>query len=185
LALHRYDCRVNDADTRSALLFPVPEVEPFVAAWREQLDPASRRGIPAHVTALFPFVPPASLDSRTIESLTQLLSTIDQFHFTFFSTAWFDDRVLYLAPSPDDGFRNVTRLLELAFSQYPPYEGKYDEPTPHLTIGDGAPPDELRRAEEALRPSFPMAATAKELWLMAGGMEPHSWTVLERFNLMS
>jgi hypothetical protein len=114
-----------------------------------------------------------------------LLSTIDQFHFTFFSTAWFDDRVLYLAPSPDDGFRNVTRLLELAFSQYPPYEGKYDEPTPHLTIGDGAPPDELRRAEEALRPSFPMAATAKELWLMAGGMEPYSWTVLERFNLMS
>jgi hypothetical protein len=114
-----------------------------------------------------------------------LLSTVDQFDFTFFSTAWFDDRVLYLAPSPDDGFRNVTRLLESAFPLYPPYEGKYDEPTPHLTIGDGAPPDDLRRAEEALRPSFPMVATAKELWLMAGGMEPHSWTVLERFEFKS
>jgi hypothetical protein len=134
---------VDGADTKSALLFPVPEVEPYVAAWR------------------------------------------DQFDFTFFSTAWFDDRVLYLAPSPDDGFRNVTRLLESAFPLYPPYEGKYDEPTPHLTIGDGAPPDDLRRAEEALRPSFPMVATAKELWLMAGGMEPHSWTVLERFEFKS
>jgi hypothetical protein len=114
-----------------------------------------------------------------------LLSTIDRFDVTFFSTAWFDDRVLYLAPSPDDGFRNVTRLLESAFPQYPPYEGKYDELTPHLTIGDGAPPDQLRRADEALRPSFPMVATAKELWLMAGGVEPNSWTVLERFEFKS
>lgn len=176
---------MNGTDTKSALLFPVPEVEPYVAAWREQLDPAARRGIPAHVTALFPFVPPDSLDPRTTESLARLLSTVDQFDFTFFSTAWFDDRVLYLAPAPDDGFRNVTRLLESAFSQYRPYEGKYDEPTPHLTIGDGAPPDELLRAEEALRPSLPMVATAKELWLMAGGMEPNSWTVLERFKLKS
>ena len=174
-----------NTNTKSALLFPVPEVEPYVAVWREQFDPASRRGIPAHVTALFPFVPPVSLDPRMIESLAQLLSTIDRFDFTFFSTAWFDDRVLYLAPSPDDGFRNVTRLLESAFPQYSPYEGKYDEPTPHLTIGDGAPPNDLLRAEEALRPSFPMVATAKELWLMAGGMEPHSWTVLERFEFKS
>jgi hypothetical protein len=176
---------VEGADTKSALLIPVPEVEPYVATWREQLDPASRRGIPAHVTALFPFVPPASLDRGTIDTLAQLLSSVNEFEFTFVSTAWFDDRVLYLAPTPDDGFRKLTWLLKSAFPQYLPYEGKYDEPLPHLTIGDGAPADELRRAEEALRPSFPIVATAKELWLMAGGMEPHSWTVRERFVFTS
>jgi len=173
---------VREEDTKSALLIPVPEVEPYVAMWREQLDPASRRGIPAHVTALFPFVAPVSLDTGTVDSLARLLSTLERFDFTFHSTSWFDDRVLYLAPSPDDGFRNVTRLLESAFPHYRPYEGKYDDPTPHLTIGDGAPPEELRRAEAALRPSLPIVATAKELWLMVGGMEPESWTVRERFE---
>jgi hypothetical protein len=176
---------VDDAETKSALLIPVPEVEPFVAICRQQLDPASRRGIPAHVTVLFPFVPPQSLDAGTIESVARLVSTVDRFEFTFLSTSWFDDRVLYLAPSPDEGFRTITQLLESAFPQYRPYEGKYDQPTPHLTIGDGAPLLELQRAEEALRPLVPLKAAAKELWLMAGGMGPKSWTVRERFEFRS
>jgi hypothetical protein len=173
---------VDDVGIKSALLIPVPEVEPTVASWREQLDPAARRGIPAHVTALFPFVSPALLDSHTFQTLTTLVSTIESFECTFFSSAWFDDRVLYLAPTPDVGFRDITRQLVAAFPQCRPYEGKYDEPTPHLTIGDGALPNELRRVEEALRPSLPILATARELWLMVGGMEPRSWTVRERFE---
>jgi 2'-5' RNA ligase len=176
---------VRDEETKSALLIPVPEVEPYVAAWREQLDPASQRGVPAHVTALFPFVAPASLDAAIVDTLARVLSTVKQFDVAFLSTAWFDDRVLYLAPSPDEGFRNIARLLESAFPQYRPYEGKYAEATPHLTIGDGAPLEELRRAEEGLRASLPIVATAKELWLMVGGMEPHSWTVRDRFEFAS
>jgi 2'-5' RNA ligase superfamily len=184
LATHRYDCRVADATIKSALLVPLPEVEPFVATWREELDPASRRGIPAHVTALFPFVLPGLLNSHTITTLATLVSNIEQFDVTFFSS-WFDDRVFYLAPTPDDGFRDITEQLVSAFPQCRPYEGKYDDPTPHLTVGDGAPKSDLRRAEDALRPSLPLLATAKELWLMAGGMEPQSWTVLERFPFKS
>ena len=176
---------MDNAESKTALLVPVPEVEPYVAQWRDQLDPASRRGIPAHVTALFPFVPPASLDSPTITTLATLVSNFEQFDFTFFSFLWFDERVLYLAPTPDDRFRVLTTQLEAAFPQCRPYEGKYGDPTPHLTVGDGAPPKDLRRAEEALGPSLPLMATAKELWLMTGGMEPQSWSVLERFEFKS
>jgi hypothetical protein len=40
----------------------------------------------------------------------------------------------------------------------------------------------LLQAEEALRPKLPLVATAKELWLMSGGMEPRSWSLRARFE---
>ena len=43
----------------SALLVPIPEAEPIVAELRLEHDAIAARGVPAHVTVLFPFVPRA------------------------------------------------------------------------------------------------------------------------------
>ncbi len=44
--------------SESALVVRVPAAEPCVAALRELHDPVARRGMPAHITLLYPFVAP-------------------------------------------------------------------------------------------------------------------------------
>jgi len=48
-------------DTQSAVLVPVLEAERVVSPHRSRLDGAAALGVPAHVTVLFPFVPPPAI----------------------------------------------------------------------------------------------------------------------------
>jgi hypothetical protein len=41
----------------------VPEAEPAVRHHREHLDANAPLGIPAHITVLFPFMPPETIDA--------------------------------------------------------------------------------------------------------------------------
>ena len=43
----------------TALICRVPEAERYIARYRDRYDPSARRNVPAHVTVLYPFVPPA------------------------------------------------------------------------------------------------------------------------------
>ena len=49
--------------THSALIVAVAEAEPAVADHRERLDRAATWGVPAHITVLYPFLPPADLEA--------------------------------------------------------------------------------------------------------------------------
>jgi hypothetical protein len=53
------------SERRSAVILPVPEVEPVIARHRMRHDPSAARGIPAHVTLSFPFLDPRR-DGRTL-----------------------------------------------------------------------------------------------------------------------
>ena len=172
-----------DSEQKSALLVPVPEVEMTVGLWRDQLDPAAARGMPAHVTVLFPFAPPASIDESMIKLIEEVVTPCDEFAFSFNSTEWFDDRVVYLAPIPDTRFRQLSQGLQSAFPEYRPYGGKYEDPLPHLTIGDGAPLDRLRFAASEIQAHLPITITATEVWLMTGGAGLNSWALKRRFQL--
>jgi hypothetical protein len=46
---------VGEVEEKSAIVIPFPEVDDVVDVWRKLLDPSQVRGIPAHVTVLFPF----------------------------------------------------------------------------------------------------------------------------------
>ena len=48
---------LEKAAAESAVLVPVPEAERAVSRHRARLDGAAARGVPAHVTVLYPFVP--------------------------------------------------------------------------------------------------------------------------------
>jgi hypothetical protein len=39
----------------SAIIVPVPAVEPLVSQWRQRFDVSARHGVPAHITVLYPF----------------------------------------------------------------------------------------------------------------------------------
>ena len=50
----------------TALICRVPEAERYIARYRDRYDPSARRNVPAHVTMLYPFMPPAHIDADVL-----------------------------------------------------------------------------------------------------------------------
>ena len=55
------------------------------------------------------------------------------------STGWFDERVLYLAPTPALPFVSMTEKLMEVHPSISPYGGKFANVIPHLTLGEDVP----------------------------------------------
>ena len=70
------------ADWETALLVPVPAAEPAVGQHRARLDEAARDGVPAHITVLYPFLPPAGIDEALLSSLGRMFAGHAAFGFT-------------------------------------------------------------------------------------------------------
>ncbi len=137
--------------TDTAIIVAVPAAEPLVGGHRLVLDPAAGLGVPAHVTVLYPFVAPAALTQEVIERVRLVASQLPTVQANFSRIGWFDTQVVYLAPEPDDWFRQATAAMHDAFPQCPPYRGIHEDVIPHVTIGDGADLDEMRRAAEEVQ----------------------------------
>ena len=155
------------AELLSGLIIEIPEAEPAVGELRMRLDPVAALGVPAHVTALFPFVDPASIDADVLDRVAEVARTTRPFDYRFSRTGWFGDDVLYLAPEDPTPFRDLTARLVEAFLSWPPYEGRFTEVVPHLTIGDKAGRDALLEAERSARAYGPFEGRAEQLILMA------------------
>jgi 2'-5' RNA ligase len=168
--------------SESALLVPVPAAEASVDSLRRKFDPSSALGMPAHITLLYPFAPLASISSSFTDRLGGLLEDFEPFEFTLSDIAWFDERVMYLAPSPRAPFTALTVGISEAFPDYPPYRGAYSEVVPHLTLGEGAWPTRMRRASRRLERLLPIKTAAREVLLMAPDHGGH-WSVHRRFAL--
>jgi len=176
----------------SAVLVPVPEAERAVSRLRARLDGAAARGVPAHVTVLYPFVPPSEITAGTLTVLAGAVASVGAFECEFGVTAWFGQDVMWLAPRPDAPFRALTRAVCAAFPGYPPYGGGYDDVIPHLTVGDrtadgvadrSAGVADLRAAETEVRAALPVTAHISRVWLMCGGTAPDSWRTVAELQL--
>ena len=150
----------------SGLIIEVPDAEPAVAQHRERLDANARLSIPAHITVLFPFMPPPAIGPSALTALEHLIAAFPRFRFQLDHTAWFGDEVLWLAPRGPGPFRALTRSVADAFPAFPPYEGQFGDSTPHLTIGHGHHLADLRAAEESVGPYPPIHAQATAVTLM-------------------
>ncbi len=150
-------------------MIPVAAATPVVAPWRERLDVSAVHGVPADITVLYPFVDPVAITGDHLAQLAALFASTPAFDFVLDRVGYFDDSVVYLAPTPPDPFVALTRRLVDHFPGYPPYGGAYDETTPHLTVGDRGALDELHRAAAAVEPALPIGARATEVWLLVSG----------------
>jgi 2'-5' RNA ligase len=153
---------------QSALLLPVPAAEAVVGAHRARLDPNARDGVPAHLTVLYPFLPPAEIGPGVLAELSRLLAGVPRFSFILDQVRWFDESVVWLGPADESPFRALTELAAEAYPGCSPYGGIYEDVVPHLTIGHAGGLAELRAAAEAVRPLLPIATEATEVTLMAG-----------------
>ncbi len=172
--------------THSAVVVLVPEAEPVVAAHRKRLDRAAGWGVGAHVTVLFPFVEPADIDDDVLGRLGAAVACVPRFAACFERTGWFEQDVLYLAPSPSSPFEALTRSVWSAFPETPPYGGAFgDGVTPHLTVGHAplATPADLEAAENHIATGLPLNARIGEVTLLVGREAPLSWRPVAAFPL--
>ena len=172
----------------SALLVTVPAAEPAVARHRSRLDTSAADGVPAHITVLYPFLPPDLIDADAYATLARLFASVPSFRFTLDRTRWFPGPVLWLGPSDPAPFSALIALVVAAFPACPPYGGQVGEVIPHLTIGHGVPRAELEAAEAEVRPYLPIEAEATSVTLMTGpppgsAPTPARWNTVATFPL--
>src|SRR5688572_15466144 len=91
----------------SAVLIVVPPAEPAVAKHRRRFDLAAGWGVPAHITVLYPFVPPSALDDAVLARVGEAVAAVPEFRAELPTTGWFGTDVLWLAPEPAPLFRRL------------------------------------------------------------------------------
>lgn len=167
----------------TAVLIPVPEAEDVVREIRTALDPAAARGIPPHVTLLYPFVPPDRLTPDVLDLVASVIGAVAPFDAALTGPGWFGDEVLWLRPEPAHRFSELTTLLWKAFPEHPPYAGAFTASVPHLTVGRDLPADRLRVAADKVVPRLPIPFAVRHAVVMTGDPEDDVWEVRAEFPL--
>src|SRR3954447_2244179 len=109
---------------RTALILPVPEAEPVVSEIRLAHDWSAARGVPAHITVLFPFLAPEEVDESALRTL---VGAFEAFDFALDRLERFDNGLLWLHPEPSWPFADLTAAVAQRWPEAPPYEGAFDE----------------------------------------------------------
>jgi len=91
--------------------------------------------VPAHVTLLFPFIPPGQIDDEVRRKLARLFKRFSPFRCVLDRVERFP-ATAYLAPMHPQPFIELTQAIVREFPQYPPYGGAHEGVIPHLTIAD-------------------------------------------------
>ena len=152
-------CRTETG--QSAVVVPVPIIEPVVSAWRQRFDTSAAQGMPAHITALFPFLPEHRLTGGVVARLRELCSELPVLDVQFSRTSRFPE-VLYLDPEPSDGLRQLTGAIAQEWPEAPPYGGAFGEIIPHLTVAHGVGDGVLDGVEADVRRGLPLSARLAE-----------------------
>ncbi len=160
---------------------PFLGLDPLVGAYRRRMDRAAAWGVPAHVTVVYPFVPPP-VGADTLERLAAVLTGVPAFECEFARVEWFGDDVVWLAPEPDGPFRDMTAAVWRAFPDHPPYGGQFDDVVPHLTVGHTDLAG-MRAAAAELAPRLPVHAPVDGVWVMEGTDAPDSWGMVAELSL--
>ena len=153
---------------QSAVLIPVPQADAVVGRWRYEYDPVAAAGVPAHVTLVVPWLPPAEITDDDLSELEAELADVHAFDFSLARVDWFGRRVLWVAPEPADPFLKLTHRIADRFNT-PPWDDEFDEVIPHLTVAHASDGVELVPIAADVATRLPVRCRAEEVWVMVGG----------------
>jgi hypothetical protein len=156
----------------TALVILLPAAEPALAAAR-RVDPAVvRPGLPAHVTALYPFLPDASLTDEVLADVRSLAAAVSPAEVRLTELVVTPRFVALAAPA----LQAVADAACARWPELPPYGGRFGpRPAAHLTVAMGGSEEALERVAEEVRPLLPLTDRAEALQLVAltdRGWEP-------------
>jgi 2'-5' RNA ligase len=117
-----------------------------LAAVRERFYPeAVARGLPLHMTVLYPFAGP-------VEPAREVVTGQGPLRFALTRLGVFHGGFAVVFPEPQEELRALQRAVWARFQESPPYGGEVADPEPHVTLGRDVPLRELRTAVEPLLP---------------------------------
>ncbi len=97
-------------------------------------------GVPGHVTLLYPFVPPGSIDARVLAAVARVLAAVPGFDLRFREVRrWAPgggapEGVVWLDPEPAAPLVELIAALSKAFPDHLPYGGMHDTVIPHVSL---------------------------------------------------
>ena len=155
----------------------VPALERWVKARTEFYDArfisSDARFWHAHITVLAPL---AEWDES---ALSEIAASTPPFDFELAEIGVFPDGCIHLRPSPDDGFRTLTRRVWAAHPEVVPFGAPV--PTPHLTLqwlDDEVTLEATRDSVADLLPAAGFAAELELVWYETGNCHLiHSWAL--------
>ena len=101
------------------------------------------------------------MTDAVLAELRELCAALPVLDVMFRRIGRFPD-VLYLEPEPADGLRQLTMTIARRWPGAPPYDGRFDDVVPHLTVAQGASEDTLTRIEADLSRGLPFEARLVE-----------------------
>ena len=157
--LRRLGLRRSKAE--SALVVPVPAAESFLRRFVPE-SPGGFASMPAHLTVVYPFLPPSTIDDSVESTVGEIAARFGPFTFQLTRTGRFRG-VLYLEPEPAFPFVTLTEAIVDRWPEQRPYGGRYPRLVPHVTVLAGPEPPGLAAA---LEDALPLECTAAELHVM-------------------
>jgi hypothetical protein len=131
--------------------------------------PSAAQGLSAHITVLYPFVPPDEVTVATLKALERVLAQRRGFAYELKEVRRFPG-VLYLAPTPAEPFIEMTEAVVREFQGLAPYGGAFGDALPHLTValsGEERHLDAIAQEfAEAVRGRLPVGARARAVSLV-------------------
>lgn len=168
---------MSSQGARSAVVIPVPAAEPLVSSWRTRFDPSAAEGMPAHITALVPFLTEDRLTENAIARLRDICANLPIPDIEFRRTARFP-AVIYLDPEPAEPLRHLTTKIANEWPEAPPYGGQFESVVPHLTVADGVDDETMTAIENELQPGLPLRTQLTEARLYV--FKEQRWQSRER-----
>lgn len=163
---------------RTALIIPVSGLGDKTEQWRLRADPVAP-GVPAHITVLVPFLGMDLITDADLERLRAEFARATVAHDVVFDRIRSFPTAVWLAPADPTPFVELTERIHAHWPDFPPYEGKFDEVVPHLTVAHGTDLENLVRLD--LTEDLPLTGQIEAVHLYAW-TEGH-WADRARFPL--
>lgn len=172
----------------SAIIVPI-RLPAAIAAIRLRETFDGPLGVPGHVTLLYPFATPTSIDAVVLASLAAVVGAVPAFDARFGEVRRFEpgggspEGVVWLAPEPEARFSALIDTLADAFPEFPPYGGMYDTVIPHVSIAANDRHQADAVEAESLR-WLPFRRRVSAATLIVEGLDGR-WRTRRRFPLGS
>jgi 2'-5' RNA ligase len=139
-------------------------------AVRERFYPdAVDRGLPLHVTVLYPF-------SGSVEAAREVAAGHGPLRFALTRVGEFPGGFAVAFPEPQDELRALQRAVWARFPESPPYGGEVADPEPHATLGRDV---DLREVAAVVEPLLPVECRVDAVTVLEEG-ESGRWSRGER-----
>ena len=150
----------NDGDvteeSQSILAVSIPEADDILSYVRRAHDgEVPPVGVTAHITLLYPWMPPDQIDQEAVDELASLCAGFPSLDYSL-RIGPFDGGALLLAPEDSSPFVRMTEAMLGRWSECPHHSGEHGRTEPHVSLAYGDEQQILRLAAQ-IRDQVPVS----------------------------